>query len=577
MPPGYEVHTTAVEKCIAVCGKKVKTDSDERILLLVDDTPADIQVAHNLLKDTYNIKIATSGPKALDLAKALPKPDLILLDVMMPEMDGYEVCSRLKSDPSTSDIPIIFLTGKTDAEDETRGFELGAIDYIHKPFSPRVVQARVRSHLALREAREQLAEEKRKVDRLLEEAERLFALIFDYAARMSAEPDADKLLRLNADMARDLVRADRCSIWLRDVSKGEMWTKVAHGLPEVRIAADHGLVGACVATNEPIVVNDTSTDPRFDRDVDRSSGYATHSVLTLPLRSTTGDVLGAVQVLNKPGGFREPDIKLLGLAASFSASAVVSQALRKEAEAARLVFRELEIAREVQYRLFPSHPPQIPGLDISGYCRPAQFVGGDYYDFLSGSDSDLWFTVGDVSGKGISAAVLMSSLQASLRSQINARPDSVADVVSELNHSLCLSFGLERYTTLFCARLNPIDLNMTYVNAGHVRPRILRSSGKMEYLDSDGVPVGLFDSATYEYASVNLQPGDLLACFSDGITEAMNREGQIWNEREITKVLCENRHCSSAELIHKLVQAADDYRAEAEQADDITIVIVRVL
>jgi len=99
----------------------------------------------------------------------------------------------------------------------------------------------------------------------------------------------------------------------------------------------------------------------------------------------------------------------------------------------------------------------------------------------------------------------------------------------------------------------------------------------MEYLDSDGVPVGLFDSATYEYASVNLQPGDLLACFSDGITEAMNREGQIWNEREITKVLCENRHCSSAELIQKLVQAADDYRAEAEQADDITIVIVRVL
>ena len=114
----------------------------------------------------------------------------------------------------------------------TRGFELGAIDYIHKPLSPLVVQARVRTHLALREAREQLAEEKRKVDRLLEEAERLFGLIFDYAARMSAEADPDKLLRLNADMARDLVRADRCSIWLRDVSTGELWTKVAHGLPE---------------------------------------------------------------------------------------------------------------------------------------------------------------------------------------------------------------------------------------------------------------------------------------------------------------------------------------------------------
>ena len=122
----------------------------------------------NTLKDTYIVKIATSGARALNLAKVLPQPDLILLDVMMPEMDGYEVCSRLKSDPSTSDIPIIFLTGKTDAEDETRGLELGAIDYIHKPFVPLVVQARVRTHLALREAHEQLAEEKRKVDRLLD-------------------------------------------------------------------------------------------------------------------------------------------------------------------------------------------------------------------------------------------------------------------------------------------------------------------------------------------------------------------------------------------------------------------------
>ncbi len=138
------------------------------MILVVDDALANIEVAHNTLKDTYIIKIATNGAKALDIARVLPQPDLILLDVMMPGMDGYEVCSRLKSDPITSDIPIIFLTGKTDAEDETRGLELGAIDYIHKPFVPLVVRARVRTHLALREAHEQLAEEKRKMDRLLD-------------------------------------------------------------------------------------------------------------------------------------------------------------------------------------------------------------------------------------------------------------------------------------------------------------------------------------------------------------------------------------------------------------------------
>ena len=146
----------------------MNTNSDKRTILLVDDKPANIQVAHNILKDTYTIKIATSGAKALILAKALPQPDLILLDIMMPEMDGYEVCRRLKSDSGTWDIPVIFVTGKTDSEDETRGFELGAIDYIHKPFSPFVVQARVRTQLKLLEARELLAEEKRKVDRLLD-------------------------------------------------------------------------------------------------------------------------------------------------------------------------------------------------------------------------------------------------------------------------------------------------------------------------------------------------------------------------------------------------------------------------
>ena len=373
--------------------------------------------------------------------------------------------------------------------------KLGAIDYIHKPFSHLVVQARVRTQLALREAREQLAEEKRKVESLLEEAERISGLIFDYVARMGAESDPDELLSLNADMAKDLVRADRCSVWSCSTSAGELSTVVAHGLPEIRIGVGHGLVGACVATNQAIVVNDTAKDGRFDSDIDRSSGYVTHSVLTLPLRSPGGDVLGALQVLNKPGGFEESDVKLLGLAASFSGSALVAQKLRQEAEAARLFFRELEIAREVQRHLFPSHPPDIPGLDISAYCRPAHVVGGDYYDFLYRPDSELWLTVGDVSGKGISAALLMASLQASLRTQLNGRPTSVADVVSELNQALCSSFGQERYTTLFCGRLNPVDWNLTYVNAGQVQPRLLRSSGELQYLDCGGVPVGLFESA----------------------------------------------------------------------------------
>ena len=131
--------------------------AEAKTVLLVDDAPANLHVVNSILKSTYKIQIATSGEKALKLANQSPAPDLILLDVMMPEMDGYEVCSRLKSAADTRDIPVIFLTGQTETDDETKGFEVGAVDYIHKPFSPAVVKARVHTHLVLRGIREQLA------------------------------------------------------------------------------------------------------------------------------------------------------------------------------------------------------------------------------------------------------------------------------------------------------------------------------------------------------------------------------------------------------------------------------------
>lgn len=133
--------------------------SAKKLILIVDDTPTNLGVISGALGDTYRTKVATNGQKALAIASAEDKPDLILLDVMMPEMDGYEVCTRLKADPATQEIPVIFLTGQTSVEDETRGFNVGAVDYVHKPFSPAIVKARVHNHIQLREARSQLAKQ----------------------------------------------------------------------------------------------------------------------------------------------------------------------------------------------------------------------------------------------------------------------------------------------------------------------------------------------------------------------------------------------------------------------------------
>jgi serine phosphatase RsbU (regulator of sigma subunit) len=145
----------------------------KKTVLLVDDAPANIQIVNSILKDIYKIRIATSGAKALELAKVTPPPDLILLDVMMPEMDGYEVCTQLKLRSETRDIPVIFLTGQTNVDEETRGFDVGAVDDIHKPFSPAVVKARVQTHLVLRGIREQLAQQLLTIQNELETARQI--------------------------------------------------------------------------------------------------------------------------------------------------------------------------------------------------------------------------------------------------------------------------------------------------------------------------------------------------------------------------------------------------------------------
>ena len=145
----------------------------QKTILVVDDTPINIGVISGALKDTYKTKVATNGEKALAIASGEEKPDLILLDIMMPGMDGYEVCRRLKADPNTRNIPVIFLTGQTGTEDETRGFEVGAVDYIHKPFSEAVVKARVRTHLMLRDAHEQIAQQLCEINTELEMARQI--------------------------------------------------------------------------------------------------------------------------------------------------------------------------------------------------------------------------------------------------------------------------------------------------------------------------------------------------------------------------------------------------------------------
>jgi phosphoserine phosphatase RsbU/P len=207
---------------------------EQKLILVVDDTPLNISVIAGTLKDTYRTKVATSGAKALAITAGDEKPDLILLDVMMPEMDGYEVCRRLKADPMTREIPVIFLTAQTEAEDETRGFQVGAVDYIHKPFSAAVVKARVHTHVVLRETREKLARQLLAIQKELETARLIQQSILPETVPQIEGLDIAARYIPMAAVAGDfydfiVVDGQRVGILVADVS--------GHGMPAALIAS----------------------------------------------------------------------------------------------------------------------------------------------------------------------------------------------------------------------------------------------------------------------------------------------------------------------------------------------------
>ncbi|MDX2269010.1 MAG: GAF domain-containing SpoIIE family protein phosphatase [Bryobacter sp.] len=409
------------------------------------------------------------------------------------------------------------------------------------------------------------------------QGEHISRVIFEYASRIGGARETGATLKLNADMARDLVGADRCSIWLIDRKASQLWTMVAHGVDELRIPLGHGLVGASVETGETIVSNDAGNDPRLLARA--SGGYETKSVLVIPLRAGDGTVIGALQALNKPGGFSPEDVNLLGLAASYSASAIEAQRLRLEAEAAKLVMRELEIAQEVQRRLFPESTPQLPALETAAYCRAAKSVGGDYYDFIELAGGGLFFTLGDISGKGMAAAVLMASIQAAIRSQVlHETPQSLAGLMGTFNKAVASFSRSERYSTLFCGQLDPTMRQLTYVNGGQAEPMLLRAAtGKIERLNVGGPPVGLLSISLYSQATLTLETGDVLLCYSDGVSEAENEAGDMWEDREVKSILKASAALSAREIQERIVAGADAFAGNAEQSDDLTLVVLKAV
>jgi sigma-B regulation protein RsbU (phosphoserine phosphatase) len=250
--------------------------------------------------------------------------------------------------------------------------------------------------------------------------------------------------------------------------------------------------------------------------------------------------------------------------------------------------REVEIAQAVQLRLFPQTAPNAPGLDCHGVCRPVRGVAGDYYDFLQLGPGRLGIAVGDVAGKGISAALLMASLQASLRSYASVSRDGMAAVTREMNGQLFALTEPTRFATLFWGIYDEGRRTLTYVDAGHDPPFLLRSAfgdspaapqkpSAVERLTIGGLPLGAFSGSEYREATVDLEAGDVIAIYTDGITETTNAAEEEFGEGRFERLLRENAHRSAADLCRVILESVDGFRAEGLQQDDMTLLIARVL
>src|SRR5581483_6329159 len=282
--------------------------------------------------------------------------------------------------------------------------------------------------------------------------------------------------------------------------------------------------------------------------------------------------------------FSKTDINLLRSVALQTGLALdnsrLTAAFAQEVAQRERLNREIEIAREVQERIFPQQLPLVAGIDYYGACRPALGVGGDYYDSLSLANGDLGVAIGDVSGKGIAAALLMASLQASLRGQALTGLTDLAHLMSNVNRLVYDATPSNRYATFFYGQYSQQTRIFRYVNAGHNPPFVLRKTkaGTVHVirLDTGGPVVGLFPEAPYQQGLLTLEPGDVFVGFTDGISEAMNRADEEWGEEQLIPTAAANADKSAAEIIPFLMAEADRFSDGAPQHDDMTLVVVKM-
>lgn len=399
-------------------------------------------------------------------------------------------------------------------------------------------------------------------------------LLFELGTKIGASLDTGQLLEQILDLVFQVVRYDAAGIYLVNPQTQWITRQTIRGYdPQrddaVRLKVGRGLIGWSVKNGEGLIVPDVAADPRYisARDETRSEMVA--------LLRIDNEVIGAFNLeSDEPDAYEPEDLELLATFANQAAVAIERTRLHSEVLEKRRLEGEVSIGRRIQRTFLPERDPEVPNFQITGATDSSELVGGDYYDFIRIADGQLGIVVADVSGKGIPAALIMASFRASLIAELRNNY-SIRTVFAKVNKLLWESVEADRFVTSLYGVLDLSLRRFTYVNAGHNPGLLLRSAtGRIEHLDPTGPLLGTFEAATYKERHVEVEENDFLVLYTDGVTEALSREGELFGVERLEEVL-RVRAAEGAPSVHRGVREAVRAFEEGRQTDDLTLVVVK--
>jgi len=407
-----------------------------------------------------------------------------------------------------------------------------------------------------------------------DEMDRLRKLV-EASKLINSSIDPDRLFESILTVARQELHVERGTLYFVDEQKKEIWTKIAGELSsEIRLPIGKGLAGTVAETGQPVILHDAYDDPRFDRTSDQRTGYRTRSMLCVPIKNRGERVVGVLQLLNKTNGaFGARDLDFLSGISDHMAIAMENATLHLELLEKQRMEQELSLGREIQSRLFPTPPCDLASTELAAFSLPCYEVGGDYYDFIELPNGDLGLAIGDVSGKGVAAALIMSSLQAALRVAAPLE-DDLSQLVRRLNALIYRNTHARKYVTFFFGRYTPSTGVLRYVNAGH-NPAFVLSSGRLTELEATGRPIGIFPECTYEEGSVDLSPGSTLLLYTDGLNEAADPDDDEFGMDRLRALVVAQGDADYRDIPTNMLEAITAFERGAKATDDKTIVVVR--